>query len=74
VLQYFVVVPARHPRAGDGLPLAAKADFLALTAFEISMLIGFITTFPGQLWAHPARHRRHHVSPSRYLPPPHSGR
>jgi Domain of unknown function (DUF4396) len=37
LFQYFVIVPARHLRAGDGLRLAAKADFLALTAFEIGL-------------------------------------
>ena len=37
LFQYFVIVPMRHLAVGEGLKLAAKADFLALTAFEIGL-------------------------------------
>lgn len=37
VFQYFVIAPARHLQARQGLRLAAKADFLALTAFEVGL-------------------------------------
>ena len=37
LFQYFVIVPMRHLPAGQGLKLAAKADFLALTAFEVGL-------------------------------------
>lgn len=37
LFQYFVITPMRHLPAGEGLKLAAKADFLALSAFEIGL-------------------------------------
>ena len=37
LFQYFVIVPVRHPGVREGLNLAAKADFLALSAFEIGL-------------------------------------
>lgn len=37
LFQYFVIVPMRHLAAGEGLRLAAKADFLALSAFEVGL-------------------------------------
>jgi hypothetical protein len=37
LFQYFVIVPMRHPGVREGLKLAAKADFLALSAFEIGL-------------------------------------
>ena len=37
LFQYFVIAPMRHPPVREGLRLAAKADFLALTAFEIGL-------------------------------------
>lgn len=37
LFQYFVIAPMRQLAAGEGLKLAAKADFLALTAFEVGL-------------------------------------
>ena len=37
VFQYFVIAPMRRPSAGAGLKRAAKADFLALSAFEVGL-------------------------------------
>lgn len=37
LFQYFVIAPMRHLAVGEGLKLIAKADFLALTAFEIGL-------------------------------------
>ena len=37
LFQYFAIVPVRHVAAGEGLKLAARADFLALTAFEAGL-------------------------------------
>jgi hypothetical protein len=37
LFQYFVIAPMRRLAVGEGLRLAAKADFLALTAFEVGL-------------------------------------
>jgi hypothetical protein len=37
LFQYLVIAPTRHLSVGEGLKLAAKADFLALSAFEIGL-------------------------------------
>lgn len=37
LFQYFAIVPVRHVALGEGLKLAARADFLALTAFEVGL-------------------------------------
>jgi hypothetical protein len=37
LFQYFIIAPVRHLPVRDGLRLAAKADFLALTAFEVGL-------------------------------------
>jgi hypothetical protein len=37
LFQYFVIQPMRHLTVGQGLKLAAKADFLALSAFEVGL-------------------------------------
>jgi urease accessory protein UreH len=37
LFQYFVITPMRHLAFGKGLKLAAKADFLALSAFEVGL-------------------------------------
>jgi hypothetical protein len=37
LFQYLVIAPMRHLPVRDGLRLAAKADFLALTAFEVGL-------------------------------------
>ena len=37
LFQYFVIMPMRHLAFGKGLRLAAKADFLALSAFEVGL-------------------------------------
>jgi hypothetical protein len=53
LFQYFVIAPMRHLSVGDGLKLAAKADFLALTAFEIGlfgwMAVTQLVLFPSHL-------------------------
>lgn len=35
--QYFAIAPMRNLALGDGLKLAAKADFLSLSAFEVGL-------------------------------------
>ena len=52
LFQYFVIVPVRHLSAGEGLRLAAKADFLALTAFEVG-LFGWMALFQLVLFSSP---------------------
>lgn len=52
MFQYFVIAPARHLRAGEGLRLAAKADFLALTALEIG-LVGWMAIMQLVLFTSP---------------------
>lgn len=37
MFQYSVIAPMRHLALGQGLRLAAKADFLALSAFEVGL-------------------------------------
>jgi hypothetical protein len=37
LFQYFVIAPMRQLAVGEGLRLAAKADFLALSAFEVGL-------------------------------------
>ena len=37
LFQYFAIAPMRHLALGEGLKMAAKADFLSLTAFEIGL-------------------------------------
>lgn len=37
LFQYFVIAPMRRLTVGEGLRLAAKADFLALSAFEVGL-------------------------------------
>ncbi|MGH3284622.1 MAG: DUF4396 domain-containing protein [Streptosporangiaceae bacterium] len=37
LFQYFVIAPVRRLAVGEGLRLAAKADFLALSAFEVGL-------------------------------------
>lgn len=53
LFQYFVIAPVRHLSAGEGLRLAAKADFLALSAFEVG-LFGWMAVM--QLVLFPAPH------------------
>lgn len=53
LFQYFVIAPMRHLTAGEGLRLAAKADFLALSAFEVG-LFGWMAVI--QLVLFPAPH------------------
>ena len=38
LFQYYVIQPMRHLSVREGLNRAAKADFLALSAFEIGLL------------------------------------
>lgn len=52
LFQYFVIVPMRHLSAGEGLKLAAKADFLALSAFEVG-LFGWMAIFQLALFTSP---------------------
>ena len=53
LFQYFVIAPSRHLALGEGLKLAAKADFLALSAFEIGlfgwMAVMQLVLFPSHL-------------------------
>lgn len=53
MFQYFAIVPIRRVAAGEGLKLAAKADVLALTAFEAGlfgwMAITQLVIFPSHL-------------------------
>jgi hypothetical protein len=53
LFQYFAIAPMRHLPVRDGLRLAAKADFLALSAFEIG-LFGWMAIM--QLVLFPAPH------------------
>lgn len=53
LFQYYVIQPMRHLSVGEGLKLAAKADFLALSAFEIG-LFGWMAIM--QLVLFPAPH------------------
>ena len=50
MFQYFAIAPMRHLPVGRGLRLAAQADFLALTAFEVGlfgwMAIAQLVLFP----------------------------
>lgn len=51
VFQYFAIAPMRDVSLGEGLKLAAKADFLSLTAFEEGlfgwMAVVQLVMFPG---------------------------
>jgi hypothetical protein len=53
LFQYFVIAPMRRLAVGEGLKLAAKADFLALSAFEVGlfgwMAIMQLVLFPAHL-------------------------
>lgn len=37
LFQYFVIAPMRRLALGKGLKLAARADFLTLSAFELGL-------------------------------------
>jgi Domain of unknown function (DUF4396) len=52
LFQYFAIAPMRHLAVGEGLKLAAKADFLTLTAFEIG-LFGWMAIFQLVLFSSP---------------------
>src|ERR1700730_11546431 len=53
LFQYYVIQPMRHLPVREGLKRAAKADFLALSAFEIG-LFGWMAIM--QLVLFPAPH------------------
>jgi hypothetical protein len=52
LFQYFAIAPMRQLSLGRGLKLAAKADFLALSAFEIG-LFGWMAIFQLVLFTSP---------------------
>jgi len=51
LFQYYVIQPMRHLSVGEGLKRAAKADFLALSAFEIG-LFGWMAIMQLVLFPH----------------------
>jgi hypothetical protein len=52
LFQYFVIAPMRRLSLGNGLRLAAKADVLALSAFEVG-LFGWMAIFQLVLFTSP---------------------
>jgi hypothetical protein len=52
LFQYFAIAPMRQLSLGRGLKLAAKADFLALSAFEVG-LFGWMAIFQLVLFTSP---------------------
>src|SRR5215469_2144459 len=52
LFQYFVIAPMRQLSLGKGLKLAAKADFLGLSAFEVG-LFGWMAIFQLVLFTSP---------------------
>jgi Domain of unknown function (DUF4396) len=52
LFQYLAIAPMRQLRLGEGLKLAAKADFLALSAFEVG-LFGWMAIYQLVLFTSP---------------------